>query len=151
MIDWTFVLFAVVLPAIIGFLLGYHRRKPAAPSVDDDEKEDQSCELDDDRLWTENDSLFRPYVGEDVQGFHAGQTGPEQHSDGDPRSREVDAFARETLDQLRKIYPRVTGQPFFGTPEYDLWEKRSVANEAAFEAAFARRMAEKYPPMEHLS
>ncbi len=154
MIDWTFVLFAVVLPAIIGFLLGYHRRKPARPQAENDESEDQSCKPDDDRLWAENDSLFRPYVGEDVQGFHCGQTGPEEHSDGDPWSRDVDAFAAETRKALREQHPMPPRPAVVhegNQEEYARWYEDQRRVQARFDEDFARIMAEKYPPMEHLS
>jgi hypothetical protein len=97
---------------------------------------------------------FRPYVGDDVQGFHAGQRAADVDSSSDPWSRDVDAFARETREMLEMKHPMPPRPAVVhegNQEEYARWYEDQRRVQARFDEDFARIMAEKYPPMEHLS
>lgn len=119
------------------------------------------------KLHVEQDTLFRPYVGDEVQGFHRGQLEPSEHSNDDLWSQVVDAFAAETRKMLREKYPKppqpsrqvelTAGKPplDFLVAEVDSafaqWWDACNAIDATIDAEFTRIMAEKYPPEVHLS
>jgi hypothetical protein len=105
-------------------------------------------------LSTLDDMRFRPYVGDDVQGFHAGQRAADVDSNEDRWSRDVDAFARETMEALEKKHPMPPGPASChedNQEEYERWFADQRRIQALVDAEFAAAMAEKYPPREHLS